>query len=231
MPTGRQALAAVAVGSTIYAMGGSFLAFDCSFDAVFESYSTTANEWTSLEPMPVPRHGAAAAVVDGKIYLIGGENCSDGYVGPVSIYNPITAEWSTGASLPTLRMLLTVAVLDGIIYAIGGLGNGLGTEVHAYDPDTDTWMEKAALPQWVNSASNVVLDGRILVFGGENQQYVAHEYDPTADAWTTMENAPNRCNGTASGVFNGIAYWIGGNCIEGGEDSGGFTGLVYSYTP
>jgi N-acetylneuraminic acid mutarotase len=37
-----------------------------------DAYDPIANQWQALEPMLVPRHGYAAAVLDGRIYLAGG---------------------------------------------------------------------------------------------------------------------------------------------------------------
>ena len=39
-----------------------------------EVYNATTNTWTTLAPMPNPRHGMGAAVVDGKMYVPGGAN-------------------------------------------------------------------------------------------------------------------------------------------------------------
>ena len=41
-----------------------------------DRYDVTADAWSSLEPLPVPRHGIAAAIVDGALYAIGGSTAA-----------------------------------------------------------------------------------------------------------------------------------------------------------
>jgi N-acetylneuraminic acid mutarotase len=42
-----------------------------SHDSHF-AYDPTTNTWASLPPMPTARHGLAVAVVNGRLYAIGG---------------------------------------------------------------------------------------------------------------------------------------------------------------
>ncbi|KAF4980642.1 hypothetical protein FZEAL_3391 [Fusarium zealandicum] len=74
MPTPRGGVVAGAVGSKVYVMGGEGNPTEGAegvFDDV-EVYDTETETWEKLEAMQLPRHGGAAAVVDGGIYLPGG---------------------------------------------------------------------------------------------------------------------------------------------------------------
>ena len=44
------------------------------WESAAELYDATANTWTTLAPMPSPRHGMGAAVVGGRMYIPGGAN-------------------------------------------------------------------------------------------------------------------------------------------------------------
>ncbi|MFC1719036.1 sigma-70 family RNA polymerase sigma factor, partial [Candidatus Poribacteria bacterium] len=77
--------------------------------------------WTQKADMPTARRSTGSAVVDGKIYVIGG---AEGWGGPtiktVEEYDPATDTWMARTDMPTSRHGLAVAAVDGIIYAIGG---------------------------------------------------------------------------------------------------------------
>lgn len=73
MPTGRGGTACGVIDGTLIVVGGEGNAADPS--GVFpqtESYAPVTDTWTTLEPMTHPRHGMAAAVVLGKLYVPGG---------------------------------------------------------------------------------------------------------------------------------------------------------------
>lgn len=73
LPTARGGLACDAIGPRIYCFGGEGNAdsSDGMFDEV-EVYDTRTDRWTSLAPMPVPRHGWGVAAIGDTIYVPGG---------------------------------------------------------------------------------------------------------------------------------------------------------------
>ena len=77
IPTARGGIAAGAVDGVIYVFGGEGNPADPRgiFHEV-EAYDPRVDMWTSLEPMPVGRHGIGAAVVDGRISLPGGADAA-----------------------------------------------------------------------------------------------------------------------------------------------------------
>lgn len=74
--------------------------------------------WTTKEPMPTARVTLGAAVVDGKIYAIGGYNGS--YLSTNEMYDPATDSWVTKTSMLTPRSKFGTAVVENKIYIIGG---------------------------------------------------------------------------------------------------------------
>ncbi|MDQ3365357.1 MAG: kelch repeat-containing protein, partial [Myxococcota bacterium] len=73
MPTARGGTACGVLGDQLVVVGG-----EGNPDApsgVFpqvEAYSATTTAWTTLAPMPTPRHGMGAAAIGGKLYVPGG---------------------------------------------------------------------------------------------------------------------------------------------------------------
>uniref|UniRef100_UPI0035E2C464 kelch repeat-containing protein n=1 Tax=Actinophytocola algeriensis TaxID=1768010 RepID=UPI0035E2C464 len=54
-----------------------------------EVYDTRKDQWKKLAPMPLPRHGTAAAAIDGTIYIPGGGHQAGGApVDVVDAYRP-----------------------------------------------------------------------------------------------------------------------------------------------
>lgn len=68
--------------------------------------------WATKSPMPTARYGAAAAVVNGIIYVIGGYNGN--YLATVEAYNPMSDTWSTTpATMPAAHYAMTAAAVNG----------------------------------------------------------------------------------------------------------------------
>ena len=81
-----------------------------------------------ISEIPTRRRDFSTAVVEGKIYLIGGtpfENRRGPYgLSTVEVYDPITNTWERLADMPMPRTNAGTAVVSGIIYVFGGY-NGL----------------------------------------------------------------------------------------------------------
>ena len=173
--------------------------------------------WTRLEDLQVARSHHISAAVNGRIYVMGGNNMSE-----VEEYDPSTDTWTKKADIPTPRQGPSGCVVDGKIYVIGGLSGGFTEIFHStvevYDPVSDTWTEKAPMPSERINHASVALNGKIYVFGGnigwnDAQLYNTIEmYDPDTDEWTTL--APNGFIsrwGLTACTLNGKIYAIGGS--------------------
>jgi N-acetylneuraminic acid mutarotase len=117
-------------------------------------YDPTWDYWTEMAPIPTAVSNYASAVVDGKIYIIGGRN-ADGRIDLVQIYDPKTNQWSQGTPIPSGVVDAGSCATTGYaspkrIYVIGGsvqTSNGSqGTNLtQIYDPETDSWSIGAPL--------------------------------------------------------------------------------------
>jgi RNA polymerase sigma factor (sigma-70 family) len=111
------------VNGKIYVFGGEINA-DTVVPNVFE-YDPATDGWEQKADMPTPRAGAAAAVVNEKVYIIGGHRpftpltLSPG-IPTVEVYDPATDTWEKRMDMPTARTVLSTGVVKGRIYAIGG---------------------------------------------------------------------------------------------------------------
>ena len=109
------------VGSTIYVFGGKGSPLSQVRLKSCEKLDTLKSpmNWERIAPMGTGRSGAGAAVVDGKVLVIGGASRHN-YLSSVEVYNPSTNTWQMGPSLKAPRSGMGVAVLEGTVYVAGG---------------------------------------------------------------------------------------------------------------
>ena len=169
--------------------------------------------------MQVARSGLGVAVVNGKIYAIGGTTENE-FVNTNEEYNPETDMWILKAPMPTPRNYFATAVYQNKIYCIGGtIGNSqtgdiLTTVNEVYDPATDTWENKTDMPTARVLGPASVVAGNIYFIGGLPNGTLNECYNPATDTWTTMASKPIEASGP-SVVFDNKIYVIGG-FYEGG---------------
>lgn len=75
-------------------------------------YDPITNNWTQSDSMPTPRGSPNANIVNGKLYVIGGD-LNDRSLGVVESYNPIANRWITHTPMPTSRHHAASAVVGG----------------------------------------------------------------------------------------------------------------------
>jgi N-acetylneuraminic acid mutarotase len=174
-------------------------------------YDPATDSWRSLPAIPTSRGGGVAAVVGGKIYVIGGAGPTPDASAPairprqpqrslstVEEYDPATNKWRARAPMPTPCNHMGGEAVNGKIYIIGGRLSGafiIGFPgntnlVQAYDPAADSWVTKTPMPTARSGLNTANLNGIIYVAGGEVQDdkflaaYRAFEaYDPAGDTW------------------------------------------------
>jgi N-acetylneuraminic acid mutarotase len=175
--------------------------------------------WATKTSMPT-ENGIQAAVVNGKIYVIGGSN---NYTSnPLYEYDPTTDSWATKNPVPTPRDNFAVAACQNKIYVIGGTSGWSSSSStiktglnEVYDPETDSWETKTSMPTKRYHMGANAVDGKIYVIGGKTGgQYTTvalnEVYDPETDTWTTKEPIPYPVVSYASAVVDNKIYVIGG---------------------
>ncbi len=189
------------------------------------------NTWETKAPMQQARGCLGVAVVNGKIYAIGGSTLAGtwpyngGIVATNEEYDPATNTWSFKNPMPTPRKNFGIAVYNNKIYCIGGEETfkndseaPLTNVNEVYDPATDMWETKESMPTPRSDLRANVVNGKIYLIGGYDPNVhfepgaSTHNevYDPTIDSWFTKAPLLAAASNYASAVFEDKIYVIGG---------------------
>ncbi|MEM4243514.1 MAG: kelch repeat-containing protein [Candidatus Bathyarchaeia archaeon] len=242
MPTPRILFGIAVIGNKIYTMGGDSGNWEVGqrITNVVEVYDPLTDKWETKSPMPTKRMAFSASVINGKIYIIGGQVSEPAYnsVLQTEVYDPETDTWTTAAPIPVPVGYHASVVLDGKIYILGG---STRTEVSAslnqiYDPETNSWSNGTAMPFGVDSAAAGATTGilspkRIYVLGGKKNLDAVNLnqiYDPKTDTWTLGAPMPTARYGLGVAVVDDMLYAVGG---REGWIGAPITGANERYTP
>jgi N-acetylneuraminic acid mutarotase len=189
LPTPRGALSATAVGTKIYAIGG---AKNPSYStpelrpsvpvenvATNEVFDIATNSWSPVAPMLTARNHHGAALIDSRIYVVGGRIGSTFIIGLSNnistneVYDVAKNTWSSVVGMPTPRSGIGVAVLNGRMHVLGGeayLNDLVGTyRTHeAFDPKTNGWQRLPPMPTPRHGLAVGEIAGKMYAVSGSN---------------------------------------------------------------
>jgi N-acetylneuraminic acid mutarotase len=160
LPVARGYHTTAVVDGKMYVLGGEFIddeGYQVATDRV-DVYDPAANSWQQMAAMPTARHGHAAAVMDGKIYVSGGFTSRDDSLDAFEAYDPVTNTWATLASLSEARADHASAAAHGKLYVFGGWASGDGLDlVEVYSPASNSWARAADLTSAIDEVVAVAL--------------------------------------------------------------------------
>ena len=177
LPAERGAGALVLTGRQLHFFGGAYGptptdVSDSSDHWMFDLDNPSVG-WITEAPLPDPRNHLGYAVLNGKIYAIGGQhqlNETTGLDNTVNVYDPSTNSWAAAASLPALTSHLhnSTFVYDGRIICVGGTltGDVASNQILAYDPTANSWSDVGSLPQARSATVAQSIDGEVIVATG-----------------------------------------------------------------
>jgi N-acetylneuraminic acid mutarotase len=200
-PQARGAGVAVTWKNRMYYLGGAtsvpgaksqVLRFTGQSDqsvGTLESYDPSTNTWKTLAPMPTGRNHFGAAVVDGRIYAIGGRLGSTFIVRStntnlVEEYDIARNRWESSTPMPTARSGLSVNVYNDLIF-VGGGEYQSPSIVAAYrafevfDPASNSWAELPRMPVPRHGFQGAVVGNLLYYVGGDIQSDFEGYFVPT----------------------------------------------------
>jgi len=134
LPGPRDHLVAAAVDGVVYALGGREQSVSAVRGDVWALDPDDLDAgWVPRAPLPTARGGCMAAVVAGRVIVMGGEGDPDhprGVFAEVEAYDPATDSWTSLAPMPTPRHGTGAVAFGGVVYVPGGA-----------DKDTFQWVD------------------------------------------------------------------------------------------
>lgn len=231
LPSPRQDAAVAVLAGRIYLIGGfgpkdeqmaSVLVFEPTFpseearEGVAGPIISHPGEWHYAATMPEPVDHAAAAVLDGYIYVAGGriENL---VTNKFWRYDPVEDQWTELPSMPYPRYGPRLEAVGGKIYLLGGQSSHGNDDqsLLIFDPATNSWKsEQYALGNPRFAAASAVIDNRIYLVGGRDIAQLNFRscdiYDPARDRWASCSNLREGRSDFGIATVNNRLMAIGG---------------------
>uniref|UniRef100_A0A8C8HZ27 BTB domain-containing protein n=1 Tax=Oncorhynchus tshawytscha TaxID=74940 RepID=A0A8C8HZ27_ONCTS len=179
-----------------------------------ERFDSFSQYWTTVSSLHQARSGLGVAVLEGMIYVVGGEKDSMIF-DCTERYDPVTKQWAAVASLNFPRCGVGVCPCHGALYALGGwVGSEIGKTMERYDPTENKWeiIGSMAVPRYYFGCCE--LQGFIYVIGGISDEGMelrsAEVYDPISRRWSALPVMVTRRAYVGVACLNNCIYAVGG---------------------
>lgn len=174
-----------------------------------------AGRWSEAAAMPTARSEVASAVLDGKIYVIGGFEANGANTSAVEVYDPAAGSWDSVAPLPVPLDHAMAVARQGYLYVIGGYrvyGSEISNATYEYDPSLDHWRSRAPLLLPRAAGAAVVVDDEVIyIIGGVGPEpEVVQAYNPEGASWERLWTMTAPREHLTAQVVDGTIYVIGG---------------------
>lgn len=166
--------AAVAIGEDIFVIGG--IEEPQHGNPVVHGnrlrvFNTTTKAWFERAPMSIGRHGHAAAVFNGGIFVSGGYTLDNEGASAqsksVESFDPTTDRWTTAPELQQPHAFHGMAAANERLIVFGTRGADLTTEI--LSAASQAWVKSPDMPVPRHRFAFAPIADRIIVFGGENE--------------------------------------------------------------
>jgi N-acetylneuraminic acid mutarotase len=175
-------------------------------------------KWQRGAPLPLARGEVAAAVAEGRIYVIGGFTADGENSTRVDAYSPSTNTWRQEADLPLPVDHTMAAGYRGRVYVAGGYGPGRSRLTTLFAFTGDGWTRLAPMPEQRAAGGAAILNGKLYVVGGTASSTIGAPtdlartmlvYDIATNRWTTRRGpTPREHLGVTA--LGGRIYAVGG---------------------
>ncbi|CAB1312914.1 unnamed protein product [Coregonus sp. 'balchen'] len=188
-------------------------------------YRDDDSVWNRLTEMPAKSFNQCVAVLDGFLYVAGGEDQNDARnqakhaVSNFCRYDPRFNTWIHLTNMIQKRTHFSLNTFNGLLFAIGGRNSdGCQASMECYVPSSNQWQMKAPMeiPRCCHASS--IIDGKILVSGGYiNNAYsrAVCSYDPSTDVWQDLNSLNSPRGWHSAATVGDRAYVIGGSQLGG----------------
>ncbi|TVY22644.1 Kelch-like protein [Lachnellula hyalina] len=218
---------------TIYILGGTYPLTNGGYPTVTtaQRYTISSDTWVIVADLPMPLNHANSAVVNGKIYVLGGlTTTNDTFLWNATRasfeYDPKVNRWTRICDLPAGREIgsAAVAVRGSTIYLAGGQTNlsliigaeGTSSLFTSYNVITKQFSFLPDMPEPRDHAGVGLVAEKLYVLGGRayqqnNTKDTVFSYDFDKGSWSTgLASMPTGRAGCSSGVIGQQIFTFGG---------------------
>lgn len=213
------------VDGKIYLIGG----LDGGSAGKVQIYDPALDTWTLGAPMPWNGGSCATALIDGMIYVGGGNLQGAGTASNFAVYDPTLDSWTPLGIMPT-PVNHAAAGTDGTRMFIFGGRQGMNVpqpgfdDVQIYDPVAGTWetsdaLQVAPMPLPRGGTGRAVfVGGEFYIMGGEDASVAFGDvqvYRPDTDTWRTEAPMLTPRHGIFPTLYEGRIHVVGGGLNAG----------------
>ncbi|UXP31990.1 galactose oxidase [Reichenbachiella agarivorans] len=180
----RGAGGVVVDGDNIYLVNGITYGHTSGTNAMMDVYHVSSNTWESLPDVPHIRDHSTAAIVNHKLYALGGRNTShheegnfmaffQAVVTEVDVYDLKSGQWSTlSTELPIPSAGAGIAAWKkGLIYVGGETGdNPARNEAYYLDARKESWEALPKLNQGRHGTNAAIVDDKLYIGAGSGNR-------------------------------------------------------------
>jgi serine/threonine protein kinase/N-acetylneuraminic acid mutarotase len=229
MATARHGMAVDAVEKSVYAIGGSTDTGDGQVISSAEALQLPARriqpvgQWRSLPDAPTPRLMTAWAVLNDKVWIMGG--LRDGVaLQTVESYDPRTGAWQTQPPLPMPLHHAAAAAYRGEVVVVGGTSTDLtqaSNKVLALRGGR--WVELPNLTHARAAPAAAVVGDKLVVAGGQNAKQLVPQTEVfDGNSWHDAANMLTPREHLAAVSDGTYVYTIGGRFLSSDKNSAAF---------
>jgi serine/threonine protein kinase/N-acetylneuraminic acid mutarotase len=226
MATARHGMSVAAVEESVYAIGGSTDVGDDQITLSAEVLKLPARKtqptppWHSLPDAPTARLMMASAVLNNKIWIMGGLQNGTALT-TVESYDPRTGAWQNEPSLPVPLHHAAAATYHGEVVILGGSGDTIANGSNkVFALRGSNWVELPPLTHARAAPAAAVVGDKLVVVGGQNaKQLVGQTEVFDGSSWKDAAALPTPREHLAAVSDGAYLYAIGGRMLSSDTNS------------
>jgi N-acetylneuraminic acid mutarotase len=188
------------------------------------------SRWQTGPALAYDRDEPRTAVIDGKVYLVGGVVKVEHQEGDrllltptadLTRFDPRTGGYEELAPLPRPLNHVGAAAYKGDLYVLGGYQRRVDAdtkgELYRYDPATDRWSRLHSMPEPRAAMAVGVVGDQMIVAGGARDRVPdarAFAYDFRTRRWSRLPDMPSQREHVGEAVVDGKLYVLGGRAPQ-----------------
>ena len=175
MPTARYCATAVGYHSMLIVVGGAIMEDDeWATASTTELLDSTNGYWYTCNNLPSPHQQMKAAIMNDKLYLLGGFDkdhklSPQVFVASLDTLSTHQLNWQSAPNTPCC-LSAPVVLYNKFLLTVGGRQQSRTSEVHIFNPSTGQWKHLINIPAARTAPAVVGVVDDILVFGGVNNE-------------------------------------------------------------